>query len=326
MRRKYVHFCRYILLALFMVAPAFIAYAQEVKVSAAFDSTDIKIGDQVTLHLKVEQPINSMVVLPFLHDTLTGKIEVLKVMPADSVRKDGILQINQDVLVTSFDSGYHQVPPIAFPYVSGSVKDTLYSQALALNVTTLPVDSLKDVLDIKPPYKPPFSILDYWPFIVGFIALVIIVVVVVLLITRKKKGYLFMPPKPVEPAHVTALRQLDTLRGEKLWQNNKTKEYYTRLTEIIREYIEKRFGINALEMTSEEIIIGLRKINFDNEGNIGLLNKMFSTSDLVKFAKAQPLPDENEVNLLDAYQFVNNTQPATTSTLDNGQEEPVKKS
>jgi hypothetical protein len=187
--------------------------------------------------------------------------------------------------------------------------DTLFSQALGLHVTTLPVDSLKDILDIKSPLKPPFSILDYWPFLAGALVLILIVLTVLLLIRRKKKGYLFILPKPQDPPYVVALRELDSLRTEKLWQTDRTKEYYTRLTDVIRTYIEKRFGINALEMTSEEILQELKNTNFENGDNIHLLDRMFSTSDLVKFAKAEPLPDENEVNLLDAYQFVNNTKP-----------------
>lgn len=281
--------------------------AQNVK--AAFDSTNLKVGDQVLLHLEMNVPANTKVIWPSLKDTLSGGVEIIKAFKPDSVKKGGNLQIRQNILVTSFDSGYHRIPPIAFAYMKDQKRDTLFSEALGLHVTTLPVDSLKDILDIKPPLKPPFSILDYWPYLAGALLLVLIVLTVLLIIKRKKKGYLFIPPKPQDPPYVVALRELDTLRSEKLWQTNRTKEYYTRLTDVIRTYIEKRFGINAMEMTSEEILLELKNLNSESDEVIHLLDRMFSTSDLVKFAKAQPLPDENEVNLLDAYQFVNNTKP-----------------
>jgi hypothetical protein len=127
-------------------------------------------------------------------------------------------------------------------------------------------------------------------------------------VRRRNNKPIFRSPKPADPPHVVALRELDKLRSEKLWQNNRTKDYYIRLSDIIRTYIEGRFGVTAMEMTSDEIIEGMRFSGFEDNNLINRLRNLFTLSDLVKFAKAQPLPDENETAMLDAYLFVNNTK------------------
>lgn len=301
-----------LLKSLMVAAIGFLPYsgikAQQVKISSRFDSTYIQIGDQVKLHFEVEQSKDTKVKWPVFADTLTSKIDIVKVFPADTSKVKDKLVIKQDLLVTSFDSGYLQVPPIPFPYQSAQISDTLRTASMFLKVTTVPVDTTKDIKDIKPTLGVPFSLLDYWMYIAGFFVLVLIAVGIWLIVKLRKKEPIFGGIKPIDPPHVIALRQLDALRSEKLWQSDKAKLYYTRLTEVIRTYIEKRFEITALEMTSDEIITALKSINIDDYNSIELLRKMFTTADIVKFAKGQPLPNENEVNLLNAYQFVNNTK------------------
>jgi hypothetical protein len=297
--------------------------AQQYKVSSAFDSTTIRIGDQVKLHLDVDMPQNARVTFPTFKDTITGKIEVVKLLPPDSSRKDGKLHIRQDILVTSFDSGYHSIPPLNIAFQDGQTRDTLKTLPLYLTVNSMPVDTTKEFKDIKAPLGVPFSILDYWLYILIFFGLVFIAFGIWYIVKLRKKEPLFGSYKPVDPPHIIALRELDTLRAEKLWQNNKTKQYYTKLTEIIRTYIESRYEIDAMEMTSEEIVEALKSTQMDDYSQIDLLRKMFQTADLVKFAKGQPLPDENEVNLLNAYQFVNNTKINVSIQVENKEgEEP----
>ena len=291
-------------------------FSQQLKVTAKFDSTFILIGDQVKLHFELEHPENVKITMPAFKDTISKAIEIIKVLPAETSKKGGKIYIKQDVLVTSFDSGYHQVAPILFPYQSGKLKDTLRTASLFLKVSTLPADTAKSIRDIKPPLSVPFSLLDYWLYIVIFLGLVIIGFVIWLIIKLRKKEPLFGAVKPAEPPYIIALRELDALRAEKLWQNDKAKLYYTRLTEIIRMYLEKRYEINALEMTSDEILEALKSINIEDFNNIDLLRGLFVTADLVKFAKGQPLPNENEVNLLNAYQFVNNTKIIVAGTIE----------
>ena len=118
---------------------------------------------------------------------------------------------------------------------------------------------------------------------------------------------LLIPERPQEPAHVIALRELDRLREEKLWQRSEFKTYYTRLTEIIRQYIERRYGIPAMEMTSYEILDAWKLEEQPEEDLAAQLNRLLNLADLVKFAKEKPLASDNEENLERAYEFVKRT-------------------
>jgi hypothetical protein len=199
----------------------------------------------------------------------------------------------------------------------GDVKDTARTSPISLTVMNLPVDTVTQVIDIKPPLNTPINFAEAWPYIAGLIILAGFLLLIWILITRKKKTYLFSGPKIQEPAHVTALRNLDNLRSQKLWQNNKIKQYHVALTEIIRTYIEQRFEIQALEMTTDEIITSFKPIPYVDTESKDLLQKLFTLADLVKFAKAEPLPDENEISLLNAYQFVNNTKTTEPVQIEN---------
>jgi hypothetical protein len=299
-------------------------WAQSLKINALFDSTTIVIGDQVKLRIEVDQPQKTKVQFPAFKDTINSKIEVIKTFKSDTIKNGDKLHITQEFLVTSFDSGDHYVAPIAFPFEMGPIKDTLRSVALHLRVLTLPVDTTKDIRDIKPPYRARIGFAEIWPFLLILLAAVLLGFGIWFLIKKLKKEPVFLQRKTFEPAHIIAIRDLDKLRGEKLWQSGKTKLYYTRLTEIIRLYIENRFNVKALEMTSDEIIGELKDAILQETENIALAQKIFTTADLVKFAKSQPLPDENEVSMLDAYQFVNNTKLVFTAPVVEEKEDDEK--
>jgi hypothetical protein len=294
-------------LLLFFCLLPLLSEAQSIKIKTLFDSTSITIGDQIRFRIEIDQPKNARVQMPVLTDTLAGKIEIVKAFPADTSKKDDQLHIRQDYLISCFDSGFYQVNPIVFPFEMAQHKDTISSAPAFLKVNSMPLDTAKDVRDIKPPLNAPFSLAEIWLYLLIALGLILIGFAVWYLIKKSRKEPILTSKKVIEPPHVVAIRELDKLRAEKLWQNNKAKEYYTRLTEIVRVYIEHQFGIYALEMTSDEIIHALKGVNFEDEKSIDLLRSMFLSADLVKFAKSEPLPDENEINLLNTYQFVNNT-------------------
>ncbi len=127
-----------------------------------------------------------------------------------------------------------------------------------------------------------------------------------LVLKKKRKGYIFKPPV-VLPAHVRAIRELDKLKEEKIWQQGREKEFYSKLTDILRNYLVEREGINAMEMTSGEILNEVRKL-LEVESVYNNLKQILSTADLVKFAKYKPYPDENDLSMVNAYFFVNQTR------------------
>ncbi len=297
--------------------------AQSIKIKAEFDSLAIVIGDQIKFRIEIDQPKNAMVQMPVLTDTLVGKVEILKAFPADTTKNGENLHISKQYLVTSFDSGNYVVAPLLFPFKMEKMDDTFKTEALLLKVYTVPLDTAKDVRDIKPPLKAPFSLAEIWLYILIGVVVIIIGFVIWYFIKKNKKEPLFSVKAIVEPPHIVAIRELDKLRADKLWQNNKVKDYYTRLTEIVRVYIEHRFGIFALEMTSDEIVAALKGVNLDDIKSVDLLRTMFSAADLVKFAKLEPLPNENEISLLNTYQFVNNTLEMNSPTKEQDGEQPA---
>ncbi len=301
-------------ITLFLVIITFVgAGAQSVQVNAQFDSTAMMIGDQIKLRIELERQKDVRVQFPAWVDTLTRNIEIVEAYPIDSIKAaNGMIRLKQDILVTSFDSGRHVLPPIRFPFVADGHADTIATRPIYLDVLTMPLDTTQNIADIKPIYKMPISWADIWPWLLRFglllLGAVIIAFGIYAFIRWRNNKPIFSVPKPVEPPHIIALRDLDKLRGEKLWQNNRTKDYYTRLSDVVRTYIEGRFGVMAMEMTSDEILSGLRNADFEDNNLVDRLRKLFSLADLVKFAKAEPLPDENETSMLDSYLFVNNTK------------------
>jgi hypothetical protein len=115
--------------------------------------------------------------------------------------------------------------------------------------------------------------------------------------------------KPLEPAHVIAFRELDKLKGEKIWTKGEVKQYYTRLTEITRHYIERQYEIPAMESTTEEILHAFKKANPEDMLLDEILRELLELADLVKFAREDPLPVDNQTNLNNAYIFVQKTYP-----------------
>ncbi len=301
-------------ITLFLVVITFVgAGAQSVQVNARFDSTAIMIGDQIKLHIELERQKDVRVQFPAWADTLTRNIEIVETYPIDSTpAANGMIRLKQDILVTSFDSGRHVLPPIRFPFVAEGHADTIATRPIYLEVLTMPLDTTQNFADIKPIYKVPIGWADIWPWLLRFgllfLAAALIGFGIYAFIRWRNNKPIFSAPKPPEPPHITALRELDKLRGEKLWQSNRTKDYYTRLSDVVRTYIEGRFGVTAMEMTSDEILSGLRNADFEDNNLVDRLRKLFSLADLVKFAKAEPLPDENETSMLDSYLFVNNTK------------------
>lgn len=284
------------------------AFAQEIQVSATMDSTSIMIGEQTKIHLQVTQGKDRTVQFPVLKDTLMKGIEVVSVLPPDTVKvSDDRFTVNQDVLITSFDSSLYYIKP--FQFVAGS--DTLSSNSLALKVVTYDVDTeSKEFFDIKTVKDAPFVLMDYVWYLIGGLLLILAVIFCIWMYRRWR--YRIDHPESVEaiapklPAHLRALNALDELKTKKLWQKGLEKEYYTDLTDILRSYIQERFHINAMEMTSAEILHTLRK-QAEAKSSLPNLKQVLELADFVKFAKLHPLPDENEESISNAAAFVSET-------------------
>lgn len=284
-------------------------YAQQTLIDVSIDSAAILIGEQTVLHLTVTTDNGKNVIVPIPNDTLMTGVEVLNIAKADTtVIDNNRLLIKQDILVTSFDSSLYLLPP--FKVIDQT--DTIYSNQVALKVSTIPVniDKPDEFNDIKDTWDPPFVLADYYLLIYGVLFACFLICLIGYILKRLRNRQSIIPFKKQEPKlppFEMAMKELDEIKQQKLWQQGRNKEYYTLLTDTLRKYMVNRFGINAMEMTSGEI---LELIRLESEANSSYnsLKQILELADFVKFAKLHPLPDENELSLMNAYLFVNQTK------------------
>ena len=291
---------------------------QEIKLRIALEHDSIWLGDQIKLLIVAEQTAGTKIEFPQLTDSI-NKIEILNKSKIDTSKLEGTrIQLKQTYLVTCFDSGAHYIPPFYFKVKRGTVTDSLKSNELRLFVKLPPVDFKHGPADIKKPFTAPVTLKEIAPWLLGIILIGAIVFLVIYAISRRKKNKpLFQrPPKPKLPPHVIALQELDKLKGEELWQHEKVKDYYTRLTDIVRVYIEDRFTIAAMEQTTFEILSSFKgKESQIDKKSFSELKKILELADFVKFAKLTPLPDENHKMLSNAYLFVKETTVESVTEL-----------
>jgi hypothetical protein len=296
-------------------------YAQQTLIDVSIDSAAILIGEQTVLHLTVTTDNGKNVIVPIPNDTLMTGVEVLNIAKADTtVIDNNRLLIKQDILVTSFDSSLYLLPP--FKVIDQT--DTIYSNQVALKVSTIPVniDKPDEFNDLKDTWDPPFVLADYYLLIYGVLFACFLICLIGYILKRLRNRQSIIPFKKQEPKlppFEMAMKELDEIKQQKLWQQGRNKEYYTLLTDTLRKYMVNRFGINAMEMTSGEI---LELIRLESEANSSYnsLKQILELADFVKFAKLHPLPDENELSLMNAYLFVNQTKVVEVASPEESKE------
>jgi hypothetical protein len=287
--------------------------AQQIKATARIDSTNILLGDQIKYFLEIEYPKNAKVEFPQISDSLQSLIEVLgksKIDTIDLENKEFQKQI-RSYTITSFDSGSYRIAPKWFKINVNGLTDSVPTNGVSLFVHSMAIDTTRGLTDIKMPYSAPLTLKEVTPYILGVILIAAIIFLILYSIKRRKKNKPFfaLPAKPKEPAHIIALRELDRIKNEKIWQKDKTKEYYSEVTDVLRTYIEDRFDMRAMEQTTDEILDGFRfRKDLLNEKTFTNLSQILSLADLVKFAKYKPLPDDDNLTLVNSYFFVNETK------------------
>lgn len=295
--------------------------AQQTKAVARIDSASILIGDQVNLILEIEHLKDAKVGFPAVPDSF-GRIEVLKKLKTDTVEMADKAWQKQVLKysITCFDSGSYAIEPQWFTVTANGLTDSVATNPVFLQVHTMQIDTTKGLTDIKMPYAAPVTLKEVTPYILGVMLAGAILFLLLYSIKRRKKNEpLFkFPEKPKEPAHVIALRELDRIRNEKLWQQDKTKQYYSEVTDVIRNYIENRFEIRAMEQTTEEILDSFRlQKDLLNDKAFANLSQILTLADFVKFAKYKPLPDDDNLTLVNSYFFVNETKKEDPKKVEN---------
>ena len=294
--------------AVVLVATVMGAMGGNVTFKAKLDSATLIMGKTTTLHLEITQDKAARGFFPGEQlDTLNAMVEIAERPAADTTDLgNNRIQINRDLIIQSFDSGLWVIKPI--PYVING--DTAYSNQLSLKVLPVDVSQMKDIHDIKPVEDVPFNLLDWlpdywWAWLLGLL----LIGGIWAYHKYYKKG--INPLKAVKkrlPPYEEAMINLRNLKAAQLWQRGQEKEYFTGLTDILRVYIDRRFDINAVEMTSSQIIDTLKR-NDETKAVNEQLEMILEVADIVKFANARPLADDNEVAYQRAVNFVEATRP-----------------
>lgn len=300
---------RYVALLTFLPVAGF---AQDVRVEALADTNSIRIGEQFQLFLEATHGVDDKVTFPALPDTFS-LMEVVRKSDIDTVNKaNGKITRRQTYLITSFDSGFHVIPPFIFKTeaAGNTVPDTISTRPLLITVTGITVDTTRAIKDLKGQIGVPYTWRDFLPWILGAILVFMIIYLLRRYFKKGKPAAIAEKPAPLRPAHETALEALNELEAKKLWQNGNHKAYHSSISDIIRTFIEHRWKIHAMEMTTDEIlrvqlISGLEKSTYDE------LKYLLELADQVKFAKLTPVVFENEQSIRNAYAFVNACRETT---------------
>ncbi len=309
---------RFFSILIFIVGFVNLTYSQNFA-TAKLDSAKIEMGDQVGLTLQVTSTALN-VRFPQLNDTIIGGVEIISKSGIDTLHKgaNGVV-LMQRFVIQAFEDSTYAIPP--FKFLLGN--DSLLSNALTLQVGKPRIDkqlaSKIDtthafvIFDVKTPIDAPWTFKEFLNEYLPYLLVLLLIAGGVYLFyyfqqKRKNNQPLLRFEKPKEPAHVTALRKLDELKEKKLWQRGFYKEFHSELTEIVRVYIEGRFNIYAMELTSYELLSQFKNQTYINDECYKLLSDMLLLADFAKFAKAEPLPNENELSLQNAYSFVIKTK------------------
>lgn len=296
---------------LFIISSLFISVAQaQVSVEAEIDSIQIFIGEQAHVTLRASMPEGATAEFPVFkaNEMVTPGIEALSSKEEGVKGKEnGFVERTVVYTLTSFDDTLYYLPPFVIKVDGKAYK----SKSLALKVLPFEVDTLhvekffpeKDVQDN------PFLWSEWRPLILLFVLMLVLLAVAGYLLYRVRSG------KPIITAirvvkrllpHQKAMKEIEQIKADKMVSSENQKEYYTKLTETLRKYIEERYGFNAMEMTSTEIIQRLTAES--DQTMLDELRQLFNTADLVKFAKYSTLINENDANLVNAIDFINQTK------------------
>lgn len=281
----------------------------QVTVQAKIDSLQLLVGEQTKIHLEVSMDANKQFSLPMIKDTLVRGVEVIDIAKPDTqlLNNDKRWVITQDYTITSFDSALYYLPPLEVMVDNKEYR----SESLALKVYSIPVDTLhpdqffgpKEIVAVSLEWQ------DIDTMVYAFILMLLLGAACVFFIIRYKDNkpiIKIIKVEPKLPPHQEAMKQIEEIKSDKNVRRENPKLYYTELTDVIRTYIKERFGFNALEMTSSEIID--RLMEEKDKDSLKDLKYLFDTADLVKFAKHAPMMNENDMNLVSAVDFINETK------------------
>ena len=267
------------------------------------------IGDQRVLTFKIQIMEGEQFLFPTPKNPVIEGVEIIGEPVTDTLSiREGIVELENRITITSFDSGSYRLPLLpAYRIRHTGETDTLWFDGGSLEVTTIQIDTATyKPFDVKSQLNYPFTIKETLPW-AGFILLFVAISYVIYRYIKNRREHkdIFGRTIVQDPPHIVALRKLEHIRNQKLWLKDQ-KQFFTDVTDVLREYIEKRYLIATMERTSGEILAELSRV--DMESKIYLeLKELMRTSDLVKFAKYRADEQECERTIPAAVRFVNAT-------------------
>ncbi len=289
-------------------------------VSGEMSKTTIEEHEEVILQVKIFGAANvtSPLVVMDPFEEAEG-IELIEESNWDTLNVNGDVVLQKNIKLTSRDSGFYWVPSLPVSYVESGKRTSKSTAKIPLTVNPFPIDSPQP-RDIKGIKVEPIKFEDFIPLLIVLGILLSLGLGAYWFWKRRKNKEVVIPPAPIIPPHEIALQKLFKLEEQKLWQQGEIKSFQSELTFIVREYLENRFGIQALESTTEEIVTDLKAKDISTEHK-GQLSSMFRMADMVKFAKATPPADVHSRLLGEAEAFVRNTKKIVEPKLENQTEE-----
>jgi len=281
--------------------------AQSISVLSSVDSSDYLVGDYINYELEIRAEKNINITTPLIRDSLK-KVEVIRELDPLSKEEENIKTFTFGYIISYYDSASVTIPPIAvrFKIPGNDEEKIVLSNPVTFTVHTVAIEQQAEIKDVKDPLTIPLD----WKFILLITFIVLTILTASYYFYRrykKKKAEQPVKKKIIKiPAHVRALTALDKLESEQLWQKGRVKEYHSNITGIIRGYFEERFRLPALELTTSEQMLQLRKVS-SAENILETTNEFLNNADLVKFAKFIPLPSVNEEMMKQAKDIVTKT-------------------
>ena len=296
---------------------------------ALADTTFLRIGEQTSMQLEYQGTGEACDIhLPLFYDTITAGIEILEYLGTDTIpdKDDGTFTLRAAYRITSFDSGYYEIHPRPALRIIGNDTQFIACEPFMLTVFSVTVEDGDEIRDIKPPFKVRLTFREVLPWLLWGFGLLLLGASAWYYFRSRKRGkpILQIFTRPVLPPHIKALDAFEQLRRKKLWQEGRVKEFHSELTDILRTYLDERYQLPAMEMVSGEIMEGLQRLEEVPPNLLDPLRELFTLADLVKFAKVQPLPDENDKSLRQAIDFVKCTRPMSELQAERDKESPAR--
>lgn len=311
MKMSFKVICAFVVLSVAMLNMSDLRYVAAQQARVELNPEEIVIGQHATLTIEIEAPAEGIIVFPAISDTITKNIEVVHFGLPDTIYKgDGLISLRQKHAVTSWEKGFHPIPPLRFMHIDHPDTMLFETRPQLLQVSGVEVDMEDLYKDIRPIIGMPLT----WREVVPWIIVVIIAAIIMFFLLKwlkqrkPKEAAPTIWEKPDVPAHIAAISSLETLRRKNLWQSGKVKQYYIELSDILRMYLHKRYKINAMEMTTGEVMTVLTAY-MEKELLRERLENILKLADLVKFAKHRPEAEVHTRVMDGSISFVKETIP-----------------